>query len=87
MAKKRQSQSHKPHSAGAEKPATLKDLLRADVLDKLKQQANELQAAEDQRKEAARKQAEAERKAEQKRRDNDFAYLLEHSEQDWKKFK
>lgn len=87
MAKKRQAQSRKPQPAASDKPATLKDLLSADVLDKLKNQANELKAAEDQRKEAARQQAEAERKAEQKRRDNDFAYLLEHSKQDWNKYK
>ena len=70
-----------------DKPATLKDLLRDDVLQKLKNQAAEIQAQEEKRKEEARLQAEAERKAEQKRRDNDFAYLLEHSDMDWNKYK
>lgn len=71
--------------ASADKPATLKDLLSSDVLNKLKAQANELQAAEEQRKEDARKQVEAERLAEQKLRDNDFAYLLENSKH-WNKY-
>ncbi|MGZ9584455.1 YqkE family protein [Paenibacillus marinisediminis] len=85
MAKKRHS-APAPQAA-TDKPATLKDLLGADVLSKLKAQANELQAAEDQRKEQERLQAEAERKAEQKRRENDFEYLLENSKMDWNKYK
>lgn len=74
-------------AATQDKPATLKDLLSADVLDKLKSQANELREAEQQQQEKQRQQAEEARKAEQKRKDNDFEYLLENSKQDWKKYK
>ncbi|MEC0373660.1 YqkE family protein [Paenibacillus chibensis] len=86
MAKKRkQDAAVKPQAA--DKPATLKDLLSSDVLNKLKQQSVELKAEEQQKKEAQLKKAEEERKAEQKRRDNDFEYLLENSSMDWKKYK
>lgn len=83
--KKRQDSAVKPQAA--DKPATLKDLLSSDVLNKLKQQSEELKAEEQQKKDAKLKKAEEERKAEQKRRDNDFEYLLENSGMDWKKYK
>lgn len=86
MAKKKKTQAP-PRAAAADSPATLKDLLSSDVLSKLKAQADELKAEEADRKEAARKAAEDQRKAEQKRLDNDFAHLLENSDQDWHKFK
>ena len=73
--------------AAQDKPTTLKDLLSSDVLEKLKAQADEAKAAEAQRKEEERQQAEEARKAEQKRRDNDFEYLLNNSSLDWKKHK
>lgn len=73
--------------AAQDKPTTLKDLLSNDVLEKLKAQADEAKAAEAQRKEEERQQAEEARKAEQKRRDNDFEYLLNNSSLDWKKHK
>ena len=67
-----------------EKAATLKDLLRPDVLDKLKATAQDLKSAEEQRKEDLRKREEEARKAEQKRLDNDFEYLLNNSKLDWR---
>jgi len=70
-----------------DKPATLKDMLRPDVLEKLKAQADALKAEEHNRAEEKRKQAEDARKAEQKRLDNDFGHLLESSGMDWRKFK
>ncbi|OBZ11586.1 hypothetical protein A8L34_14630 [Bacillus sp. FJAT-27264] len=86
MAKKKKTQTP-PRAAAADSPATLKDLLSSDVLSKLKAQADELKAEEKQRQEAARQAVEDQRKAEQKRLDNDFAHLLENSKQDWHKFK
>lgn len=74
-------------SAAADKPATLKDLLNPDIVDKLKAAGDELKAAEAKRKEEARKREEENRKAEQKRLDNDFGYLLDNTKQDWRKFK
>lgn len=53
MAKKRNSSS--PAPAAQDKPATLKDLLSQDVLNKLKAQANEAQAEQDKRKEDERR--------------------------------
>lgn len=76
-----------PRPAVAEGPATLKDLLSSDVLSKLKAQSDALKVEENDRKEAARKEVEDKRKAEQKRLDNDFAHLLENSKQDWHNFK
>lgn len=70
-----------------DKPATIKDMLKADVLDKLKAQADALRAEEERRRQEAAREAEERRKAEQKRRENDFAYLLENSKMDWKSFK
>ncbi|WP_019912868.1 YqkE family protein [Paenibacillus sp. HW567] len=86
MAKKKKT-TPAPRPAAADAPATLKDLLSSDVLDKLKAQSDALKAEENGKKEAARKAAEDQRKAEQKRLDNDFAHLLENSSQDWHKFK
>ncbi|MBW4083494.1 YqkE family protein [Paenibacillus sp. S150] len=86
MAKKKKS-TPAPRPAASDAPATLKDLLSRDVLDKLKAQADALKAEENEKKEAARKAVEDQRKAEQKRLENDFAHLLENSSQDWSKFK
>lgn len=86
MAKKKKT-TPAPRPAAVDAPATLKDLLSSDVLEKLKAQADALKAEENDKKEAARKAAEDQRKAEQKRLDNDFAHLLENSSQDWHKFK
>lgn len=70
-----------------ENPATLKDLLHADVLQKLQAQADELKAEEARQQEEKRRQLEEERKAEQKRLDNDFEYLFKNSKLDWRKYK
>ncbi|GGJ26858.1 YqkE family protein [Paenibacillus hunanensis] len=86
MAKKNKA-SARPAAPAQDKPATLKDMLSADVLDKLKAQATELREQEHERQEQQRLKVEEERRAEQKRRDNDFGYLLENSKQDWKKYK
>ncbi|GAB6931335.1 hypothetical protein JCM10914A_53180 [Paenibacillus sp. JCM 10914] len=70
-----------------DKPATLKDMLDPQVLAKLKETTESLKASEAQRLEQERQEREDARKAEQKRRDNDFEYLLEHSEMNWKNYK
>ncbi|GMK42753.1 hypothetical protein PCCS19_58130 [Paenibacillus sp. CCS19] len=85
--KQQRQQGTASHSQQSDKPATLKDLLGADVLSKLKQQQEQLKADEAQRQEAERVRVETERKAEQKRLDNDFEYLLNNSKLDWKKHK
>ncbi|MDF2959720.1 MAG: hypothetical protein K0S39_1455 [Paenibacillus sp.] len=85
MAKKRPLPAPKP--ASQDKPATLKDLLNPDVVNKLKMQADEMKAAEEKRKEEIKNQAAEARKAEQKRLDNDFGHLLENSGMDWKQYK
>lgn len=91
MAKKRpqnsRSASAAPSGQASDKPATLKDLLSADVIGKLKAQADEMKADEAKRREEKRKQEEETRKAEQKRRENDFEYLLNNSSLDWRKHK
>lgn len=85
MAKRRDS---KPSTASkGDKPATLKDLLGADTISKLKEQAAKLEREQEERKAAARKQAEEARRAEQKRLESDFEYLLNNSDMDWHKYK
>ncbi|WP_409346323.1 YqkE family protein [Paenibacillus sp. MBLB4367] len=87
MAKKPHKPAGRQPQAAEDKPATLKDMLRPDVLEKLKAQADALKAEEHNRAEEKRKQAEDARKAEQKRLENDFGHLLESSGMDWRKYK
>lgn len=84
---KKKARQQAPHPSTEHKSATLKDLLSSETLNKLKNQAASMKAEEASRKEEARKKAEEARAAEQKRRENDFAYLLENSAMDWKKYK
>jgi hypothetical protein len=86
MAKKKMSVSA-PKPDTTDKPTTLKDLLSAEVLGKLKAQSDAWKAEEEQRKEDERKRAEEARKAEQRRLDNDFGHLLNNSSMDWRKHK
>ncbi len=74
-------------AASEEKPATLKDLLSPDILNKLKMQTDALKAEEEKRKDENKKIAEEARRAEQKLLENDFEHLLKNSSQDWKKYK
>ncbi|MFC5472251.1 YqkE family protein [Cohnella suwonensis] len=74
-------------SSGDDKPVTLKDLLGAGVIAKLKEQAVALKQEEADKAQRKRREQEEAREAERKRNENDFSYLLNHSSQDWKKFK
>lgn len=85
--KKMRSASSKPSAATTDKPATLKDLLGADTIAKLREQSAELVKAEEARKEDARIKAEEARRAKQKQLDNDFEHLLNTSDMDWHKYK
>ncbi|REK77189.1 YqkE family protein [Paenibacillus paeoniae] len=91
MAKKgKQRQSQPKRSSEQEQTATgatLKELLGADTLQKLKAQADELKSAEADRKEKQRLQEEEAKKQEKKRLENDFSYLLENSDNNWSKYK
>ncbi|WP_079909400.1 YqkE family protein [Paenibacillus sp. 32352] len=85
MVKKRQPAAAKPEAS--DKPATLKDLLNPEIVNKLKSQADDMRAKEAEQREKSRKEAEESRKAEQKRLESDFGYLLENSGMDWRKYK
>ncbi|OBZ17504.1 MULTISPECIES: YqkE family protein [Bacillales] len=91
MGKKQKKAASQPPKAQPKKEAdnglTLKDLLGSDVLNKLKAQADEMKQAEATRKEELRKQEEEKKKQEQKRLENDFSYLLDHSDPNWSKHK
>lgn len=87
MAKNKGQRPQRQSEQAQDKPATLRDMLNPEVLDKLKQQAASLKQEEAERQEASRKQVEEERRAERKRLENDFEYLLNNTKQDWKKFK
>ncbi|SDT25116.1 Protein of unknown function [Paenibacillaceae bacterium GAS479] len=87
MAKKNRGRAPEPRAEAASKPATLKDLLPAELVDRLKNQAGDLRAEQERAREAERKRIEDERKAEQKRNESNMEYLLENSKMDWKKFK
>jgi hypothetical protein len=76
--KKSQSQSQSEYTS-QEKPATLKELLGADTIAKLKQRSDDLKQQAADKLSAQRAEEERKRKEEQKRNENDFAYLLEHS--------
>ncbi|WP_425271744.1 YqkE family protein [Paenibacillus protaetiae] len=56
-------------------------------MDKLKKQSEQLKAEEADRVEKQRQEKEAARKAEEKRRNNDFEYLLNNTKQNWREFK
>lgn len=87
MAKKK-GRTQAPHkNEPSDKPATLKDLLNPQVIERLKAQADSLKADEAKRLEEERLKREEARKAEQNRLDNDFEHLLENSGMDWRKFK
>ncbi|MCA0758506.1 DUF3886 domain-containing protein [Paenibacillus sp. N4] len=77
-------QTSKPEESGG---LSLKELLSADTIGKLKAQADGLKQAEAARKEEQRKQEEEKKKQEQKRLENDFSYLLENSDSNWSKYK
>jgi hypothetical protein len=88
MGKKRKSdRSVAAKPAERDQPTTLKDLLNPEIVKLLNRQADDLKAAEEQRKEEARKKAEEVVKAEQKRLENDFGHLLNNSSMNWKTFK
>jgi len=71
----------------AEKPLTLKDMLGAETIDKLRKQAEAMKLEEAKIREAKRAEAEAAREAERKRQEQDFGFLLNQSDMDWKKYK
>lgn len=77
-------QAPKPEEEGG---LSLKELLSAETIGKLKAQADGLKQAEAARKEEQRKQEEEKKKQEQKRLENDFSYLLENSDSNWSKYK
>jgi hypothetical protein len=83
--KKRQSTAPKP--ASQDKPVTLKDYLKPEVLNKLKAQSDEMKKNEEKKKEEIRKQVVEAQSAEKKRLENDFEHLLSNSSLDWKKYK
>lgn len=86
MAKKK-GRNMMPGTGSTDKPATLKDRLDPQVLERLKAQANSLKADEAKRAKEERLQREAARKEEQKRLEQDFEYLLSNSKMDWQKYK
>jgi hypothetical protein len=91
MGKKRKpavsSSARTAHAGEKDHPVLLNELLSAEIVNKLKAQAEELKKAEANRKEEIRKQEEEKKKLEQKRLENDFSYLLENSDPNWSKHK
>lgn len=77
----------KSHSHSADSPATLKELLGADTVAKLKSHAEALKAEEIRQAAQKKQQAEEAKQAERKRLENNFEYLLANSSEDWRKFK
>lgn len=87
MVKKRHAQNAAKPNERSDAPATLKDLLDAGTLSKLKAQAEEMKAQEENRRLEQKKREEEARAAEQKRLENDFEHLLNNSKLDWRKHK
>ncbi len=74
-------------SHNADKPVTLKDMLGADILAKLKEQTEAMKQEEASQRETKRQEEEAKRIAEQKLKEKDFEYLLNNSSpKDWRKY-
>jgi hypothetical protein len=84
---KKKRQVPVPRPAADDQPATLKDLLSKDVLNQLKAQAEGWKAEEAKRAEQHRLEAAEAKKAEQKRLENNFEYLLENSDMNWRNHK
>ncbi|QJC53162.1 YqkE family protein [Paenibacillus albicereus] len=87
MAKKNRGRAPEPRPEAAAKAATLKDLLPAELVDRLKNQASDMRAEQERVREEERQRAEEARKAEQKRNESSMEYLLENSSMDWKSYK
>lgn len=87
MVKKRKAPSAAKPGERDDAPATLKDLLDAGTINKLKAQAEEMKAEEEKRRLEQKKREEEARAAEKKRLENDFGHLLNNSNLDWRKHK
>lgn len=88
MAKKRQQPARIADlHADSAQGATLKERLGADIIGKLKAQADEMKQAEAERLASLRKREEEAKKKERERLENDFSYLLENSDSNWNKYK
>ncbi len=87
MVKKRNAQNAAKSNERSDAPATLKDLLDAGTLSKLKAQAEEMKAEEEKRRLEQKQREEVARAAEKKRLENDFEHLLNNSKLDWRKHK
>lgn len=86
---KKKQQKHMPAKEStqvSDNPVTLKDLLGAGTVAKLKEQAEAMKQEEAKQREAKRQEAEAARIAEQKLKEKDFEYLLNNSSTNWKKY-
>ncbi|WP_373231150.1 YqkE family protein [Cohnella sp.] len=70
-----------------DKPVTLRDMLGAATVAKLKEHAEALKQEEVDQQEKKRLEVEAARIAQQKLNEKDFEYLLNNSSMDWKKHK
>lgn len=90
MAKKKAGAPRRPATKPEEASAsgsTLKELLSAETLQKLKAHADSIKDEDRKRAEAKRAADEEAKRAEEKRLANDFGHLLDNSRLDWKSFK
>ncbi|MFD2333341.1 DUF3886 domain-containing protein [Cohnella sp. GCM10020058] len=90
MAKKKAGAPRRPAARQEETAAsgsTLKELLSAETLQKLKAHADSIKEEERKRAEEKRAAEEEAKRAEEKRLAGDFGHLLDNSRLDWKSFK
>lgn len=87
MNSKKRKQGPSTTQNKADKPATLKEMLDAGTVAKLKQRAEQLKQQEAEQQEKRRAEAEAARQAEQKLKEQDFEYLLNNTRVDGNKYK
>jgi hypothetical protein len=85
--KRKRGSAVAPQADSSDKPVTLKDMLGAATVAKLKQHADQLKQEEAKQQEKLRLDAEAARIEQQKLNEKDFEYLLNNSSMDWKKHK
>lgn len=74
-----------PKKRNEDKPVTLGDMLNQDLVKQLKEQKQQLKAAEDQKKLKEEERKKEERR--QREKNKSFEELLNESPMDWKNFK
>ncbi|WP_071461243.1 YqkE family protein [Bacillus massilinigeriensis] len=88
MKKKKQNRS-RPEPRKEEKPLTLEDLVKEDIMAELKEKQKQLRIEDEERKKREKEEEAAKKKEAQRQREKNMSFedLLQESDMDWKKYK